>query len=122
MAIQRKVKHWQDPVSLVLGLWMLISPWVLQYQGQTTATWNAVIVGILIAAVAVSALVQPKAWEEWAGAVLGVWLVISPWILGFAAITEPMANAVIAGVVTAALAVWALATDEDIGGWWTPAT
>ena len=122
MAIDRKVKHWQDPVNLILGIWMLISPWVLNYSGEAAAMWNAVILGILIGAVAIGALVQPKAWEEWANAVLGIWLVISPWALGFSMSSEPMANAVIVGVVTAALALWTLGTDKDFGGWWNPAT
>jgi hypothetical protein len=39
MAIQ--VKHWQDPVNLILGLALLASPWVLGYQGEQSATWNA---------------------------------------------------------------------------------
>jgi len=122
MAIERKVKHWQDPVNLILGLWMLISPWVLGYQGETTAMWNAVVLGILIGAVAIGALAQPKAWEEWANVVLGIWLVISPWVLGFSTMREPMANAAIVGVVTAVLALWTLGTDKDLGGWWSPVT
>ena len=32
-----------------------------------------------------------------------------------------MVNAVVAGVVVAALAIWALGTDRDIGGWFIPA-
>jgi hypothetical protein len=32
-----------------------------------------------------------------------------------------MLNAVIVGVVVLALAIWALGTDKDIGGWWSPA-
>jgi hypothetical protein len=33
-----------------------------------------------------------------------------------------MWNAVIVGAVIAVLAIWALSTDKDIGGWWSPAT
>lgn len=35
------VKHWQDPVNLVLGLWMLVSPWVLGHQAETNPTAKA---------------------------------------------------------------------------------
>ena len=52
------VKHWQDPVNLVLGLWMLVSPWVLAYQAETNPTWNAVALGILIAASALGLVAQ----------------------------------------------------------------
>ena len=115
------VKHWQDPVNLVLGLWMLVSPWVLGHQAETNPTWNAVILGILIAAAALFALFRVMAWEEWVSVAFGIWLVISPWLLGFSALVAAMWNAVIVGVIVAALALWALSTDKDIGGWWRPA-
>jgi len=116
------IKHWQDPLNLILGLWMLVSPWVLNHQAETNPTWNAAILGILIAAVALFTLFRVMAWEEWANVVFGVWLVISPWILGFSGLGAAMWNAVIVGAVVAVLALWALGTDKDIGGWWSPAT
>ena len=65
------VKHWQDPVNLILGLWLIASPWILEYQAETYALWSAVCLGVLIAATAVAALFRVKAWEEWANLVLG---------------------------------------------------
>lgn len=118
----KSMKHWQDPVNLILGLWMIVSPWVLKHQAEANPTWNAVIVGIIIALAALVALFQVMAWEEWANVVLGVWLVISPWVLGFSGLGAAMWNAVIVGIVVAALALWTLGTDKDIGGWWSPAT
>jgi SPW repeat len=117
-----KIKHWQDPLSLILGLWLVASPWVLGHQAQANPTWNAVILGVLISVAALFALFRVMAWEEWTNVVLGVWLVVSPWVLGFSALVPAMWNAVIVGIVVAALALWALGTDKDIGGWWSPAT
>uniref|UniRef100_A0ABX1PFB1 SPW repeat-containing integral membrane domain-containing protein n=2 Tax=Aromatoleum anaerobium TaxID=182180 RepID=A0ABX1PFB1_9RHOO len=116
-----KVKHWQDPANLVLGLWMVVSPWALAYQAETNAVWSAVIAGALVAALALFELFQVKAWEEWGNMALGLWMVISPWVLGFATSAGAMWNAVIVGLAVAALALWALATDRDIGGWWSHA-
>lgn len=112
-----KMKHWQDPLSIIAGLWMIVSPWVLAHQAAAAPTWNAVIVGALIALAALYALFQVFAWQEWSNLVLGLWLIASPWVLGFSAMTSAMLNAVIVGAVVAALAFWALATDRDIGGW-----
>lgn len=117
-----KLKHWQDPVSLILGLWLLASPWMLQFSGETAPMWNAVAVGVLVAAIALYALFRVMAWQEWANATLGIWLVASPWILGFAGLAAAMWNAVIVGAVIAVLALWTLGTDQDIGGWWSHAT
>lgn len=116
-----KIKHWQDPISLTAGLWMVISPWVLGYQTQSTPMWNAVILGALIAAVAFTALFQVFAWQEWTNVLLGAWVIVSPWALGFSGLQVAMLNAVIVGVVVAGLAIWALGTDRDIGGWFSPA-
>jgi drug/metabolite transporter (DMT)-like permease len=116
--MKMSIKHWQDPLNLVLGVWMLASPWALQYGPERYPTWNAVALGILIAGAALIALFRVKAWEEWTNVVLGAWLIVSPWVLRFNALEPAMANAVIVGAIVAGLALWALGTDKDIGGWW----
>jgi hypothetical protein len=116
------IKNWQDPVKGVVGLWLIGSPWILGYQSEVVPTWNAVTLGILVAAVALIALYRSIAWMEWVNVALGVWLVISAWLLGFGSVAMALWNAVIAGVVVAALALWALANDKNTGGWWRPAT
>ncbi|MBI2952860.1 MAG: SPW repeat protein [Chloroflexi bacterium] len=35
-------------VSVILGIWLIIAPWVLRYSGDQPATWNSVIVGIIM--------------------------------------------------------------------------
>src|SRR5579872_2080796 len=30
-----KVKHWQDVINLIAGLWMIVSPWALAYQAES---------------------------------------------------------------------------------------
>ena len=44
----KQVKHWQDPVSVALGAWLIISPWVLGFQDVTYAMWSAVATGIVL--------------------------------------------------------------------------
>jgi hypothetical protein len=118
----KSVKHWQDPVNLLLGLWLIAAPWLLGFGAEANPTWNAVIFGLLIAVVSLVTLFRVMAWEEWLNLAAGVWLVISPWVLGYSGVAMALYNAVIVGVLVAVLALWALATDKDIGGWWSPAT
>lgn len=111
-------KHWQDPVSAVLGLWLAISPWVLGFQSDVAAIPNAVIVGLAIFAVALAASFRPQAWQPWASLLLGAWLAASPWALDFAFVNEAKLGALIVGIVIAALAAGILLKDRDhIGGW-----
>lgn len=110
------VKHWQDPLNAVLGACIALSPWVLGVQGDQNITLNAVIVGALLMAASLGATYVPRAWEEWVELALDAWFVASPWIVGFSEIQNPTIFAVVAGLVTAALPLWVLLTDQDYRG------
>jgi hypothetical protein len=111
-----RMKHWQDAVNAVLGVWLVASPWALGFMDQTMPMANAVIVGLALLAAALGAIFVPRAWEEWTEAVLGLWMVISPWMLGFGDMARTAA--VVTGLVILALALWTLATDEDYSAAW----
>lgn len=110
-------KHWQDGVNAVLGAWLLVSPWAVGYADETVATANAVVLGLALVAGALGAILVPRAWEEWAEAALGAWLVVSPWILGFAGQTDARMSAVSIGAVVVALALWTIASDKELQTW-----
>lgn len=97
---------WQDTVNLVLGAALLVSPWVLGFAPETTPTWNAFIIGAVIALLAVTALFAFQVWEEWVSAALGAWLIIAPWVLGFGAHATAMYTHVLIGIATIVLAFW----------------
>jgi hypothetical protein len=113
----KQMKHWQDPVNAVLGAWLILSPWVVGFANETIAAANFVVVGALLVATAVGAMVVPKAWEEWVEVALGTWLVASPWLLGFAASAMALQNALLVGLAVVILALWVLGTDDEYGGW-----
>jgi hypothetical protein len=113
----KQMKHWQDPVNALVGVCLILSPWALGFQGETNALANAVIVGVLLIAAALGAIFVPRAWEEWTEASLGLWLAISPWVLGFAGLQNAMISAVASGVAVLLLALWVLMTDKDYAGW-----
>lgn len=107
--------RWEDWGNLLLGAWLFISPWALQFAAGTgtdaaitTAAWNAWISGAVIAAIAVAALFQLQQWEEWTNVVVGLWVAVSPWVLGFTGLTAATSNAVIVGILAVCLAGWDL--------------
>jgi SPW repeat-containing protein len=104
-----KIK-WQDWTNLAFGLWVFVAPWVLQQSATAGdgAVWNSWIVGVAVAALALAAMFAFNVWEEWVTVGLGVWLLASPWILGFSSTALMTWNAVILGVLIAAMAGWAL--------------
>ncbi len=113
-----RMKHWQDALNAILGIWLIVAAWVLGFQTDATAMASAVIVGVLLLAAALGAIFLPHAWEEWVELVLGLWLIASPWVLRFSTLPDAWANAVLAGLVIAILAIWVLLTDKDYGTWW----
>jgi hypothetical protein len=113
----KQMKHWQDLVSALVGVWLILSPWALGFLSDTNALANAVIIGLLLIATALGAILVPRAWEEWTEGVLGLWLATSPWVLGFAGIQNAMISAVASGLAVMVLALWVLMTDKDYAGW-----
>ena len=73
----------------------------------------------------VNMMKQLKHWQDPVNAVLvglGLWLIVSPWALGFNTHYQATMNALVFGVAIAVLALWILLTDKDYSGWrhnWT---
>lgn len=102
----RQWTRWQDWVALVAGACAVLSPFFVER--ETTATWTMVVLGALIVAASAFSLYRPgDVISEGSHAVLGVLLVISPWVMGFADMQGLAWTAWIAGAVT--LIVGALA-------------
>jgi hypothetical protein len=85
------VKHWQDWANYGLGLWVFGSPWLLEHSmalgvpgGGNRAMWNLWLVGLAVVVISTIALNASGVWQEWVNFGLGVWLVLSPWVLDFA--------------------------------------
>jgi VIT1/CCC1 family predicted Fe2+/Mn2+ transporter len=101
-------------VNIVLGAWMVIASFVLGYSGTAIAVWNDIIVGVVILILAWSRVANPDRMtaESWINAILGLWLIVAPFVLGFSAVTAAMWNSIIIGVVVAVLGAWsAIATN-----------
>lgn len=118
----KQLKHWQDPVSALLGVGLVVSPWILGFEGELAAMVTMVVVGLALTAVALGATFVPHAAEEWTEGALGLWLLASPWVVGFHGTEAALGCALIAGSTVMALALWVLLTDEDYAGWWNDRT
>lgn len=96
-------------LNVLLGIWLIIAPFVLVY-ADVEALWNDIIVGIIIAVLAGVRIsgVFGSTWLSWVNFVLGLWLVIAPFVLGYLT-GRALWNDVIVGITVAALAVWSVA-------------
>jgi hypothetical protein len=94
-------------MNILLGVWLIFSPWTFDYSGSP-AVLNSVFVGILIAIFAAIRLASLRNTASLSGVnlLLALWIIASPWLLGYAANVGAVRDNVILGVVVATLAVW----------------
>jgi len=90
-----------DIANLILGLFLLLSPWIVGYSGSPEQ--NALISGVVIAGLSLAALAAFAQWEEWLNLLLGLWVLVSPWVLGFQGTAAATVHIVV-GILVAALA------------------
>ena len=76
-----------DVVNLILAAFLLLTPMMVGFASDHVAAPNAWVSGIVIGAVAIAALTKFAEWEEWINLLLGVWVLVSPWVLSFSAQT-----------------------------------
>jgi hypothetical protein len=94
-------------LNFLAGIWVLISPWILAFSGVYSADWNNVIIGTAVLLLAASRLWWSQGtWASWVNLILGIWLIISPYALGFAGYSTPTTNNIIFGIVVGILALW----------------
>ena len=58
------MRKWQDWANLVLGLWLVLSPWILGFSGTSSATWNAVLLGLAVGPLSLLHLRGGPPWAE----------------------------------------------------------
>ena len=58
-------KAWEEVINILLGVCLIASPWVLRFTEQSTPTTNAVVVGLLVTAFAVWAMLMETAVQKW---------------------------------------------------------
>lgn len=102
-------RRWQDWLILLGGVWLFVAPWALGTSGDAASSQNAWVLGILLAGTAWWALGRPSdKTPEWLQVLYGVWLFVSPWVLGFSGLAAASWNALLVGVGVFAVALWAV--------------
>ncbi len=85
--------------NVLLGIWVIISPFVLAFTPLREAKWNNVIAGALVGLIALV-----RGMGSMVNVLLGLWLIASPFALVFSA-PVPFWNNIILGVLIALAAV-----------------
>ncbi|MFJ1656539.1 SPW repeat protein [Streptomyces sp. NPDC088337] len=72
-----------EGMIVLAGVYAAISPWVVHFAAQPSLAVNNLIIGITVALVGLGLTLAPERMFRlaWVVAPLGVWLIISPWVV-----------------------------------------
>jgi hypothetical protein len=91
-----------DLYNLLLAMVLFAAPWFFAHASQT-AVVDLRLSSAAIIILSFAAIIAFSTWEEWVNLLLGLWLVVSPWLLGFAH-TRAMHYSIAIGATIAFLA------------------
>ena len=105
-------------INLILGLWLIIAPFVLGFAAANRGSeWNNIAVGMIVAIIAAIRIWGGRSagWLSWVNVALGLWLIISPWIYGNSGVASILWDDIIVGAIIVVLGAWsALATESRV--------
>lgn len=107
---QRTYMRTAGSLDILVGIWLIISPFLLNYSSNSTALWNDIIAGVAVIIFAATQTAQSNrsiSWPSWVNLLIGIWLVLAPFALGYSASTVTMWNEILTGIVIIALAAFA---------------
>jgi hypothetical protein len=97
----------QDVVAIVIGVFAALSP--LWLDTNNAAMWSLIVLGVLVALSGLVHMSRPEMTvAEYAMAVFGVLLFLSPWVMNFDAFTGASWTAWVVGVLAVVVAVTGL--------------
>jgi hypothetical protein len=105
---------WTLCASTLLGVWVMFSPSV--FRTQAAAADNAHLVGALVVTIAVISMAEVVRVGRWLNVVLGVWLLISPWLLSGTSPGQRWDD-VLVGAAIGILSAFRVAVRERYGTW-----
>jgi hypothetical protein len=101
--------RWLGWTSGILGLWLLLSPFL--GLGPKGNFWNDLIVGVVVAIVGFG-MVQAASWQGWTAGFLGLWLIIAAFIPGVVTGAGLLWNDIIVGLIIAIAGFTALSATK----------
>lgn len=81
-------RTWEDWCGMLLGALIVVSPWFPIYEeavtaGHQTLILNTVVIGLVVFCLSQLEYVALQRWQEVITLLVGLWLVVSPYVLGY---------------------------------------
>jgi 4-amino-4-deoxy-L-arabinose transferase-like glycosyltransferase len=122
MAMQLSTRRWQDQLTVVLGLWLIFSPLVFGFPPEAPQALNFYLAGLAMVVLAAWDLIKTYMWAVVLNILIGIWVVVSPWVLSMSGFRDIVNNAVIIGLAVIILGMWELRSDPELHKQWAGTT
>jgi hypothetical protein len=88
-------------INLILGIWLIVSPFALGHSANAVVTANNIIFGGLFVVASAWILAEGAGYAgmNWFQLLCSIWVIVSPFALGYQQLTRAMQNDVIVGVI-----------------------
>ena len=107
-------------LNFVAGIYFIISAWVGTVYGRERS--NGIMFGIIVTFLAASRFAGATGrWASWLTALIGIWLIITPWVYGYT-LTGWVWNSIVVGIIMLVLGSWAATSTKRGNPAATPAS
>jgi hypothetical protein len=92
-------------IALLAGLWLFFSPWIYGAYGDSSA-WNSWVIGALVFLCGIIRMKRPaETGLSWLNSILGIWIVVSPWVYGYTGYPGRFINSLFVGLIVFCAAI-----------------
>lgn len=112
----RTMVRWVSGVNVLAGVWLMLAPWILGYSEVTAAVANDIIIGLAVFVLALVREGKPLEYEglSWTNFVLGLWLLVAPFVAGYGDVGAAVGNDITLGIVIVIFAAWSAVASKDV--------
>ncbi|MCO6386072.1 MAG: SPW repeat protein [Aliihoeflea sp.] len=76
-------RSWEDFAAIALGALIVVSPFIAGFEGMTVMLVTTLVAGALVMAVGLMELAAHRISEEAVALICGLWMIASPYVLGY---------------------------------------
>ncbi|WP_236051138.1 SPW repeat protein [Nonomuraea cypriaca] len=90
-----------DGLTLLAGLFLALSPWIIGFTGWSGLTVNNLVTGLTVALLALgfSSAFGRTYGIAWTAPLIGIWTILAPWLVRGAATSQTIFTNVIVGAI-----------------------
>jgi uncharacterized membrane protein HdeD (DUF308 family) len=93
-------------ITGILGLALILAPFVFGFSANASAMWSSIVLGavITLASIVEGWTRDDRNWEYWVVGLAGILAILAPFVLGFSSVSGALWTAIILGAVITLLA------------------